>query len=73
MNDCECPNCLTNHSCGHEELIDMLVNWSKAYPLSIFPAPDLTNHDPSRCAAAMGRHIIGRLMEAAALTPGTTD
>ena len=56
---------LVTEQCGHEDLIATIQRWSEAYPIEVFPEPDhkATGHDPTSCSAAMGRHVIGRLME----------
>ena len=52
-------------TCGHEELVQTIRTWSKAYPVEVFPPPPPGQHGVSvdACSAAMGRHVIGRLME----------
>ncbi len=53
--------------CDHQELIDKIVTWSKAYPLDVFPEPeDWDAIDPrirTVVSASMGRHVINRLLE----------
>jgi hypothetical protein len=67
------------NTCGHRELIEAIQRWSEAYPVEVFPEPPPGEHGVSvdACSAAMGRHIIGRLMELisvdAALGIGDTE
>ena len=51
--------------CGHEQLIEAIEQWSKAYPVEVFPPPPKGEHAATidGCHAHAGRHIIGRLME----------
>lgn len=63
--DSRCGWLVREQQCEHEELVELIHTWSRAYPVEVFPEPDhsQTGHDPTLCSAAMGRHIIGRLME----------
>ena len=52
--------------CGHEDLIAKIIDWSLAYPLSVFPEPDFDAIDPAirtAVSASMGRHVIRQLLE----------
>ena len=49
--------------CGHEELVETIITWSKAYPLSVFPEPPKGEHGQTidTCSARALRHAFGVL------------
>lgn len=48
-----------------EEFYEILEPWSRAYPKDIFIPPPPGEHGKTvdGCSAAMGRHVLGKLME----------
>ena len=47
------------------EFYEILEPWSRAYPTDIFIPPPPGEHGKTvdACSAAMGRHVLGKLME----------
>lgn len=48
-----------------ERFYEILEPWSRAYPEDVFIPPPAGEHGKTvdACSAAMGRHILGKLME----------
>ena len=52
-------------NCGHDELVETIRTWAKAYPLSVFPEPPDGEHGETvdACSARASRHVIEVLMK----------